>query len=155
MALRDWAKNRSINRLPHLNDNISTPSAAVKSILCETKTIACLEERCQSCGIKRIENHVIALEKQEDDGESLKYTWDAYGKNDAGFLVILVKTGTPREFLNYLKEVLKGFAYHHFVVYHQAEQLQNLRLNLPKNAVLIMRDFAEKLVLRPKDETQR
>ena len=100
-----------------------------------------------------MEKFAIALERGDESG--MTYSWEEFAKNDRGFPTIVSVEGSPRVFLNYLEKVLLGFNHHRFMVKHQEEEFDRLKRNLPKNAVLMLRDYAEKLTLRPKDETQR
>ena len=154
MGFRDWAKNRSTHRLPSLSDEVSNHSTALENLLCQSPSMDCIQEKCSQCGIDRLDKYSLAVEKGGEEVD-LRYTWDVYGKNDAGYSAVVSKTGSPNEFFEYLKNELRGFPYHRFVVEHQRDEIENLRLNLPKDAVLIQRDYAEKLTLRPKEETQR
>ena len=95
----------------------------------------------------------IALEK--DPESDLRYVWEAFEKNEKGFPSIVEKQGTPLQFLTYFIQILGGFGYHRFLTKHQHAAIETLKKTLPEHAVLLMRDYAEKLAIREKDETQQ
>ena len=95
----------------------------------------------------------IALEK--DPESDLRYVWEAFEKNEKGFPSIVEKQGTPLQFLTYFIQNLGGFGCHRFLTKHQHAAIETLKKTLPEHAVLLMRDYAEKLAIREKDETQQ
>ena len=152
MAFKDWIKNRSKFNLPSLPHRHYTE--IVDGLLCANPQVPCYDGKCEKCGIEKIESITLALE-HDDSTEALPYSWDEFTKNEKGFPVLETMEGSPRKFLNHLIGVLRGFPYHRFLVKHQAAEITGLKENLPVDSVLLFRDFAEKLTLRPLHETQR
>ena len=122
---------------------------------------SCMNRKCPDCGVRKLHNFLDPLEDTLD----MEITWKRWELvtqevkkgntiNKVKKRGLVCKTKTMRVLLAELEKEIEPFPEHLFNKDWQNDQLQNLRQNMPNNAILSILDFAENYTCRYQNEAQ-
>jgi hypothetical protein len=122
--------------------------------LCFPVTMDCRLRKCkkpQPCSAKKIRDILPDLSTLD---ASVKFQWKKMDIDENDHMAVVIKTGTPEEFLQHLILLLEDICLHKWLANHQREQMKAIATNLPRRTVIIHTDFSEKLCMKEWLEAQ-
>ena len=123
--------------------------------------IDCINRKCQTCGVNRIDEHLQSMTPNYVDNCSwLKWESVTEEKRKGDKVVkqskkvLKKKEGTIQDLITELKEEAGPFALHLFNAKWQNDQFKKIRTNPPKDTVIQVLDFAENFTCDFQNEVQ-
>ncbi|VDH99491.1 Hypothetical predicted protein [Mytilus galloprovincialis] len=124
----------------------------------EDPKLQCIQRKCQTCGVKQLENHFHELGVIANTDETVNwYQWETKKITEPKVStrkVLASKSTYVKDLLQNLTEDMTEFSIHLFLANWQYRQFSNLKENIPANIMVCIMDFAENFCTRYQDECQ-
>ncbi|CAC5356074.1 unnamed protein product [Mytilus coruscus] len=124
----------------------------------EDPKLQCIQRKCQTCGVKQLENHFHELGVIANTDETVNwYQWETKKITEPKVStrkVLASKSTYVKDLLQNLTEDMTEFSMHLFLANWQYRQFSNLKQKIPENVMVCIMDFAENFSTRYQDECQ-
>ncbi|CAC5404055.1 unnamed protein product [Mytilus coruscus] len=153
------------NKIPSKQSikTVANKYEANKFTICEVSKgedpkLQCIQRKCQTCGVKQLENHFHELGVIANTDETVNwYQWETKKITEPKVStrkVLASKSTYVKDLLQNLTEDMTEFSMHLFLANWQYRQFSNLKEKIPKNVMVCIMDFAENFSTRYQDECQ-
>ena len=127
----------------------------IELIVCNRNSKICMIHRCEECpGIEEIQKYLndYLLADTDDNDINFDINFNQWVATDRSNLV--AQTLPVEEFISLLSEQLNKITAHSFIAKAQSKYLYDLKINLPKDQIIVILDFSENFKFLVQDEVQ-